>query len=147
MMSPSISGSTIGQVLVKFLNFKHVNNHMIRHSVEQKQNGQHAKPFNRPMSVISFHKMGDFTYIGMYQTTHQYIYLLYWNGFLTSIQGLIGKWNATWEKYKNKRIYLTSLDFFSVFKAAMSLICCPPQPGDESYEIFIQVCSDDLDLS
>ena len=36
MMSPSISGSTIGQVLVKFLNFKHVNNHMIRHSVEQK---------------------------------------------------------------------------------------------------------------
>ena len=91
--------------------------------------------------------MGDFTYIGMYQTTHQYIYLLFWNGFLTSIQGLIGKWNATWEKYKNKRIYLTSLDFFSVFKAAMSLICCPPQPGDESYEIFIQVCSDDLDLS
>ena len=77
MMSPSVSGSTIGQVLVKFLNFKHVNNHMIRHSVEQKQNGQHAKPFNRPMSVISFHKMGDFTYIGMYQTTHQYIYLLY----------------------------------------------------------------------
>ena len=35
--------------------------------------------------------------------------------------------------------------FFSVFKAAMSLICCPPQPGDESYETFIQVCNDDLD--
>ena len=77
MMSPNGSGSTIGQVLVKFLNFKHVNNHMIRHSVEQKQNGQHAKPFNRPMSVISFHKMRDFTYREKYQTTHQYIYLLY----------------------------------------------------------------------
>ena len=27
----------------------------------------------------------------------------------------------------------------------MSLICCPPQPGDESYETFTQVYNDDLD--
>lgn len=33
------------------------------------------------------------------------------------------------------------VQFFFFLKAAMSAICTPPQPGDESYETFIKVRS------
>ncbi|XP_058944217.2 alanine aminotransferase 2-like isoform X1 [Pocillopora verrucosa] len=49
---------------------------------------------------------------------------------------LVGFSNAVKSQFRD--MMSPSISGSTIGQAAMSLICCPPQPGDESYEIFIQ---------
>ena len=96
------------------------------------------------MNVISFHKMGDFTYREKpnHASLRMSAVLKRLFDFCTRTEG---KAKRCLKDRRTKSCTQPCLNFFSIFKAAISLICCPPQPGDESYETFIQVCSEGLD--
>lgn len=49
---------------------------------------------------------------------------------------LVGFSKAVKRQFRN--LMSPSISGSTIGQAAMSLICCPPQPGDESYETFIQ---------
>ena len=61
------------------------------------------------MSVISF-KMGDITCREKYQTTHQYRYLLYWNGFLTSTDGKVKRYLKKYIFFYFNYSYITATE-------------------------------------